>query len=355
MRKVFLFSLLLCLQHNASNAMKRPRNDDINSWLLSEDLFPKKQSTEQKNIPMAQKCPRPEHLQRTNKLEPSTKKQKKQFDSNTPQPHAIKAIKSPRAEFAQLATFQKIVKKPIIEQDLKTKKKNICDECTAGFVHKSDLNRHKKTAHSDEKGYSCDQCNKNFTQKYTLTVHKNTVHSDERPYKCDQCSSDFKIKSNLTIHKNTVHSAMRPYSCNHCDKKYKSQGVLDVHLAACHSHIEYICSLCDATFKSEKNLTRHEDSVHATTRPYKCNHTKCHKNFKTKAELNLHKKRHTSPKSYICECGKSFITLFELNQHKISHSSEKPHLCKQCNKYFAYKRSLKVHQKETCKGKQKNS
>jgi KRAB domain-containing zinc finger protein len=228
MKKIFIFSLLLCFQHNPANAMKRHRTDEIDSWLSSTERLPKKQSIEQKIIP-AQKCPRPEYLLLQLSLESAAKKSAVQVDADLIQPNAIKAMKSPRAEFAQLATVKKVVHKPITTQEkIKAKKKYTCLQCDTRFASIGNLNRHQKTVHSGLK-YSCDRCDKSFTQKYNLTVHQRTVHLGERLHECDQCSSKFKRKGHLTSHQSTVHSNERMYACNQCDKTYKTQGGLDVH------------------------------------------------------------------------------------------------------------------------------
>ena len=87
--------------------------------------------------------------------------------------------------------------------------KNHCDLWGSGFVNKSEMNIHIKSAHE----LKCTQCNNIFYDKYDLVIHMNThklpeelVDEDIQLIKCSFCDSSFYTDSDMRLHMAAHHS-----------------------------------------------------------------------------------------------------------------------------------------------------
>ncbi|XP_053555379.1 zinc finger protein 391-like [Bombina bombina] len=77
---------------------------------------------------------------------------------------------------------------------------------------------------------------------------------------------------------------------------------------------------------------------------YKCN--QCEKQFAFKSYLIVHQRSHNGQNLHECnECGKHFISRAHMVVHQITHTGEKPHGCNECGKHFARKPDLIRHQR----------
>ncbi len=68
---------------------------------------------------------------------------------------------------------------------------------------------------------------------------------------------------------------------------------------------EHVCEDCKKEFKTKTQLDSHKRQVHSDERPYACRF--CSKGFKMQAVLRQHEMIHTGERRYKCpHCAKSF-------------------------------------------------
>ena len=75
-----------------------------------------------------------------------------------------------------------------------------CDQCSATFRSRTNLQKHIRSVHEKKKGYVCDRCGKGFSFKDGLTRHVSTVHDNERKFPCPLCPPRFKQNAHLQTH-----------------------------------------------------------------------------------------------------------------------------------------------------------
>ncbi|KAK5654844.1 hypothetical protein OQA88_6880 [Cercophora sp. LCS_1] len=74
----------------------------------------------------------------------------------------------------------------------------------------------------------------------------------------------------------------------------------------------------------------------------------CDMKFNQKTHLDIHRRKHTGDKPYICKlpgCGRGFSQLGNLKTHERRHTGEKPFQCSRCFKCFAQRGNVKAHMK----------
>ena len=64
--------------------------------------------------------------------------------------------------------------------------------------------------------FQCPRCEKAFSSIYLLNSHLNT-HADIKDFFCSLCSLSFASKSELSRHKRYKHTEDKPYKCTECD------------------------------------------------------------------------------------------------------------------------------------------
>ena len=118
----------------------------------------------------------------------------------------------------------------------------------------------------------------------------------------------------------------------------------------------YDCTRCGYRSRWSANVRRHTKLKHQTRNfvpdkeltPFICDY--CGKQYKHRYSLSVHRKlKHTKTFRFVCSrCDKGFIQLWTYRGHLASHYPELMNKCEVCGKSFAYKSSLKTHEKR-CK------
>jgi hypothetical protein len=103
-----------------------------------------------------------------------------------------------------------------------------CQECTASFYAKENLNRHIDGYHRRMKPYLCEYCKKSFTIKDNLKRHIKLAHQNLKPHKCIECERTFSWKQGLHRHVSTAHSKLKPSKPVEVEEKKAEVDVIDI-------------------------------------------------------------------------------------------------------------------------------
>lgn len=109
---------------------------------------------------------------------------------------------------------------------------------------------------------------------------------------------------------------------------------------------KYICHVCNEQFENFLGLHIHTKKIHDTVPQVQCT---CSKILFTRAQLNLHKKLHSSAKSFKCNfCDRIYSHQQSLQNHlKKMHKDDGKvnYNCNSCPRKFDNERKLKVHER----------
>ncbi|KAL4003527.1 Zinc-finger double domain family protein [Acanthocheilonema viteae] len=121
--------------------------------------------------------------------------------------------------------------------DIKARKKQFkCCVCDRELGSAGSLYNHKKI-HIDEK-HKCDLCNKVFTLRCNLERHKRTTHTNERQsFECDECHKKFTRKFDLKMHERR-HTKVQPFEYDEYHKKFTRKDYLYRHVLTQHPPVK---------------------------------------------------------------------------------------------------------------------
>eukprot|EP01084_Bolivina_argentea_P040777 75280_1 len=96
--------------------------------------------------------------------------------------------------------------------------------CTSVFNHKSKLERHIASTHSNDRPFKCNfdnKCTKTYKRKDHLKRHL-LSHKNEKLYGCNysNCSLRFNQNYHLKRHIKCVHGPPQ-YNCKYCHQKFQ--------------------------------------------------------------------------------------------------------------------------------------
>jgi hypothetical protein len=133
-----------------------------------------------------------------------------------------------------------------------------CEICSKLFVHKSDMEAHKRITHDPNykpKKVTCDVCAQQFPSMTALRKHMNN-HGDPQ-FSCQHCDKKFYQHEHLLDHQQ-YHETLA-FPCQHCDRSYRKEALLNWHLKRVHFKEKrtYRCEICSSTFTRRTTCRDH--------------------------------------------------------------------------------------------------
>ena len=157
-------------------------------------------------------------------------------------------------------------------------KENVCDQCPATFVFKSELKYHIDRVHLGKKKFQCEHCGLQCGGIFQLTTHIKAIHEKLKDKRCDLCGKEFSREFSLKQHKLAQHNIGKKFECEQCDKKFSNKFFLNSHVTYVHDGIRaFSCKFCEKTFTYDSNLKQHVKVVHEKIREFKCQY--CDRDF----------------------------------------------------------------------------
>ena len=232
-----------------------------------------------------------------------------------------------------------------------------CTLCNATFMFQTNLPRHVKKKHSEEKEAPYDMVGTEDDHSYTLPLNRTEKSpTRELKFKCGICGSlhckEFTLKRHIDkYHSDYVKNPGR-FVCEVCGAVRRKLRQLKNHMI-CHQEPQHKCPHCNKVFVRLLSLKSHIAQIHDGKRDYQCKY--CGKGIASLASLLDHERLHTGEKPYVCdECGESFRLSQSYKNHKVrEHFREASYVCTHCDKVFAtrpqWNKHLKTHNpQESC-------
>ncbi|XP_055632912.1 zinc finger protein 808-like [Toxorhynchites rutilus septentrionalis] len=229
-----------------------------------------------------------------------------------------------------------------------------CPVCFKRYTRKRALLFHQREMYIEKK-FQCDECNDDFLTEAQLVNHKKSHDRDKMKLpKCCACYQQFESVELLRKHADEIHlpesqtsanDNVNKFICDICHRRFKSRRTLLIHKSRPNRAVEYQCAQCGKILRNKRALSDHEQ-CHQGERPHVC--SICTKTYAGLETYRKHMKLHSIEQDrFKCEvCGKGFKTSTYLKCHYITHNPDyRPLNCSLCSATFARNTSLKSHMK----------
>jgi len=163
-------------------------------------------------------------------------------------------------------------------------KPHVCDFCGKEFRQRATLDRHKIT-HDSRREHECEVCHKKFKHKHYLTSHK-LLHEGVKPHICSWCGTRFTQNSNLQKHVRQKHTEEKSFVCTICGKGFVQPYYLRRHLKSHKGAGQENRASFDFIVSSEHSGSDEQCGI----RTVAC--SLCTVTCKGQAELDIHTARH---------------------------------------------------------------
>lgn len=130
-----------------------------------------------------------------------------------------------------------------------------CDTCKETFDTYAKLNDHKKT-HGKER-YQCPTCFRWFQKRYYMKNHEK-IHKGLKSYECSLCQKRYTSQTNLDRHIRVTHNNEKKHRCDICDKSFSQLAILRQHHAVHMTERNFECDVCGKAFKLQQHLRLHQ-------------------------------------------------------------------------------------------------
>ncbi|CAG5081594.1 Similar to ZNF721: Zinc finger protein 721 (Homo sapiens) [Cotesia congregata] len=222
-----------------------------------------------------------------------------------------------------------------------------CDLCNKCYGRTSHLWKHVNRVHKGHKDVTCKYCLKTSASKDHLAAHIAKIHRyepeskkvlKETNYKapvveedtihhCEKCNKAFHKRYLLKRHMKGCQNYRKDPGalltrCRACERIFKDRASLQKHIENHHS--SYTCHLCNETITSKLGIMTHNRVNHMNHPDLTCDHASCKKLFRTKEDLEAHRKDHKYHSPNVCDfCGDTVENKLKLKMHILSlHRNE---------------------------------
>ena len=104
-----------------------------------------------------------------------------------------------------------------------------------------------------------------FTQSYRKVPHCKELVLRKMVFQCDVCLKTFGRQSELNRHKKSIHSNGERFTCSKCDNTFNRKDVYSDHCRKC----KILCRYCDLEFDRQRELNQHVN-LHHTDNKFMC-------------------------------------------------------------------------------------
>ena len=168
-----------------------------------------------------------------------------------------------------------------------------------------------------------------------------------RKHRCYFCDKSVNSKRDLNAHHRAEHSSV---TCPTCNKTFPTVDAYQRHRYVHRKPQQFKCAICDKILPFESDLKRHMGS-HVDEKKWICSHPNCGKDFKRKADLDLHAVVHSGILHKCTHPGCKYSNLDPRNvsRHQKVHSQVAKVKCPHCDRKFVHYQQMKRH-RENCQG-----
>lgn len=156
---------------------------------------------------------------------------------------------------------------------------------------------------------------------------------------CPMCTRSFSSIYNMVRHVESIHvlSSELSHKCHQCGRVFKSRGNLNTHKKS-HSSV---CSDCGRVYSSTSSLKVHMQRTHSANK-YHCRIENCTFTGTSQQALEYHTNKHTGEKPFKCKhCGKPYPRKDTCSRHQLLCVSGI--VCDVCGSKFSSKTCLGDH------------
>ncbi|KAE8581340.1 hypothetical protein XENTR_v10024754 [Xenopus tropicalis] len=255
-------------------------------------------------------------------------------------------------------------------------KTHMCPECKRCFKKRTHLADHLHL-HFPDPNLQCPNCHKFFTSRSKLKIHM-MREAGEKSHRCPLCDYSSVEKNALNRHMASIHEGVSnfysdTYSCPVCQETFKLSQALKDHMKGHKSEPKvHLCfeQGCEQAMSDRKDFLRHLKESHGI-QAVECRYHACSLLFKSREEMELHRKNHYAFHCQECDfvcsnkhtfrkhkkCGhpgkeelscpfcpyKSYNPVEYSDHVGKMHANEKIHRCGDCDFATAHKRVLIRH------------
>ncbi|XP_050590361.1 zinc finger protein Xfin-like isoform X3 [Bombus affinis] len=241
-----------------------------------------------------------------------------------------------------------------------------CDLCNKCYGRTSHLWKHVNRVHKGHEDVTCPYCMKTSASKDHLAAHISKIHryepdsrkdgKDNRQFKteevslhyCEKCNKGFHKRYLLRRHMKGCQNYRKDPGalltrCRACERIFKDRASLQKHIENHHS--TYTCHLCNETITSKLGIMTHNRVKHMDHPDLTCNFGSCRKLFRTKEDLEAHRKDHSVlSRPNTCQvCGKQYASKWKAFDHTKKCHGKVFRTCKQCLAVFTEDSAIRDH------------